>query len=84
MSYDIYKKAKYKDLEVAFKVPSIGTKIDLYFGGEYLFEIINENGIMRPTGNAVDGWGNPVVFEQDDILFEEIQKEEYQKIVGTL
>ena len=45
-------------------------KISLDFNGHYLIEI-DEN--LIPTGNAIDGYGTPISFNQDELIIEDNQ-----------
>jgi hypothetical protein len=71
MSSNIYKKAIFRGHEVTFEVPSSGQEVDIDFDGHYLIQIKNDDGTMRPTGNAINGWGEPIAFKQDEIVFED-------------
>ncbi len=42
----------------------------LNFNGHYLVEIDKD---LKPTGRAINGYGNPIVFSHDELIIEEIK-----------
>jgi len=42
----------------------------LNFNGHYLVEIDKD---LKPTGRAINGYGNPIVFSPDELIIEEIK-----------
>lgn len=39
------------------------------FNGVYLMEISHNNGVLEPTGRAIDGYGNPLSFNANEFSY---------------
>lgn len=61
-------KCTFKEQKIEIEKEDCHTSLN--FNGHYLVEIDKD---LKPTGRAINGYGNPIVFSHDELIIEEIK-----------
>ena len=59
--------ASFRDQIIEINIDEKDTSID--FNCAYLIEISHNNGVLEPTGRAIDGYGNPLLFDVNEFKY---------------